>query len=140
MRFPVVAMVLAVVALGGVLDLCSCAPQVKSVWLRTDGQHIASNPVLLQQAQVDLTVCQGEMQKANLSGVTFTGGGLAGLAAAAQRNNAAADVAKGCMAQHGYILVPEDQAEAKSAELAALNTAQAQAQTPPSSRSKTVAH
>jgi hypothetical protein len=82
------------------------------VWVRTDGQRIKEDPVLLQQAQMDLTMCQGELQKANLSGVTVHGGGLAGAAAAVQRAEAASQVGEGCMAQKGYARVPQDQADA----------------------------
>lgn len=60
------------------------------------------------------------MQKANVSGVTFTGGGLAGAVAAAERSNAVGQVAQGCMAQKGYIAVPKEQAEARLAEFAAI--------------------
>ena len=35
----------------------------------------ASEPVLNQQFQMDATICRGDMQKANLAGVTFSGGG-----------------------------------------------------------------
>jgi hypothetical protein len=65
-------------------------------------------------------ICTGEMQKANVSGVTFTGGGLAGAVAAAERSNAVGQVAQGCMAQKGYIAVPKEQAEARLAEFAAI--------------------
>src|SRR5579872_3546473 len=50
---------------------------------------VLGDPVLQQQFEMDRTICQGEMQKANLSGVTFAGGGLAGVAAAAERGQAA---------------------------------------------------
>lgn len=66
---------------------------------------------------MDRTVCLGELQKANLSGVTFTGGGMAGAIAAAERANAAGAVGVGCMASKGYVQVPADQAEVKAAEL-----------------------
>src|SRR5579872_3614079 len=49
---------------------------------------VLGDPVLQQQFEMDRTICQGEMQKANLSGVTFAGGGLAGVAAAAERGYA----------------------------------------------------
>jgi hypothetical protein len=90
------------------------------VYVRLDGQRGAADPVLAQQFEVDRTVCAGEMQKANVSGVTFSGGGLAGIAAQAERNNAVGQVAQGCMAQKGYLFVPKEEAEAKTAELAAI--------------------
>jgi len=61
----------------------------------------------------------GERQKADMSGTVYTGGGLAGVAAAIGRSQQASDVQRGCMAQRGYILVPEDQAEIKRAEFEA---------------------
>ncbi len=72
----------------GALMLSGCAPHM--VWLRSDGVFPGSDPVLNQQLEMDRTICNGDMQKANLSGVTFAGGGLAGLAAANNRNAAAA--------------------------------------------------
>jgi len=73
-----------------------------------------------QQFEMDRTVCQGEMNKADLSGVTFTGGGMAGAFAAAGRAQEAGQVGQGCMAAKGYVLVREDQAAAKQQELAAI--------------------
>ena len=61
------------------------------------------------------------MQKANVSGVTYAGGGLAGVAAQIERQQAVGQVAEGCMAQKGYLLVPKEEAEAKAAELAAVD-------------------
>jgi hypothetical protein len=100
------------------LILAGCAPH--TIYLRADGMSPASDPVLNQQFDMDRTVCQGDMQKASLSGVTFAGGGLAGVAAQANRNEAAGQVGQGCMAEKGYVLVREDQAQAKSQELAAI--------------------
>jgi hypothetical protein len=75
---------------------------------------------LAQQFEIERTVCQGERQKADLSGTVIAGGGLAGLAAAQQRANSADQVVAGCMAEKGYLLVREDQAEEKRQELAAV--------------------
>jgi hypothetical protein len=90
------------------------------VWVRTDGQRIKDDPVLTHQAQMDLTICQGELQKANLSGVTVHGGGMAGLAASIERGQAATQVGEGCMAQKGYARVPEDKAEATRTSFASV--------------------
>ncbi|WP_212497678.1 hypothetical protein, partial [Bradyrhizobium liaoningense] len=46
--------------------------------------------------------------------------GLAGAIAAQERTNAADTVGQGCMAEKGYLLVKEDEADAKRAELARL--------------------
>lgn len=102
------------------LLLAACATKPPPLWLRTDGQSVANDPVLTQQFQIDRTVCLGERERADLSGVTYTGGGLAGVVAAQNRSNAADAVAQGCMAEKGYLLVPADQAEAKKQELAAI--------------------
>jgi hypothetical protein len=75
-------------------------------------------PFLAQQFDVDRTVCLGERQRAALSGVTIASGGLAAAMAAQDRGNSADAVARGCMADKGYLMVPEDQAEAKRAEMA----------------------
>ncbi|MGY4288789.1 hypothetical protein ACVWXO_008009 [Bradyrhizobium sp. LM2.7] len=109
---------LGIVALCVALGGCAAAP--KMAWVRTDGQPIRENPVLLQQADLDRTICTGERSKAALSGVTFTGGGIAGAVAAQQRTAGADQVGQGCMAEKGYVLVQEDQVEAKRAELASV--------------------
>lgn len=88
--------------------------------MRADGQRTLENPVLHQQFEMDRTICTGERQKAALSGVTVSAGGLAGAIAAQQRGDAADQVAQGCMAEKGYILVREDEVEAKRAELQAI--------------------
>ncbi len=109
--------ILGIVALCAALGGCAAAP--KMLWVRADGQR-GENPVLRTQYELDATSCLGERNKANLSGVTFTSGGLAGLAAAQNRADAADTVQRGCMAEKGYLLVPEDQAADKQAELAAI--------------------
>jgi len=100
------------------ITLSGCAKDM--AYVRFDGQRSSTDPVLAQQFQIDRAICTGEMQKANVSGVTFTNGGLAGAVAAAERSNAVGQVAQGCMAQKGYDLVPREQAEAKLAEFAAV--------------------
>lgn len=110
------------------LTACATKPP-PPIWLRTDGQSAANDPVLAQQFQVDKTVCLGEREKADLSGVTVTQGGIPGLVAAQNRANAADAVAQGCMAQKGYILVPADQAAAKSQELASIAAEKARRET-----------
>ncbi|MET3964927.1 hypothetical protein [Bradyrhizobium sp. S3.9.1] len=102
------------VALGG------CPAQSKMLWHRADGQRALDNPTLRTQFEFDGTACLGERNKDNLSGVTVTGGELAGIAAVAYRSAAADTVQRGCMVEKGYLLVPEDQAQAKQAELVAV--------------------
>jgi hypothetical protein len=100
-----------------ILAACATAPPPMA-WVRTDGQRAAGDPVLAQQFDVDRTVCLGERQRAALSGVTIASGGLAAAMAAQDRGNSADAAARGCMADKGYLMVPEDQAEAKRAEMA----------------------
>ncbi len=113
--------ILRMAAVGAVLMLAACAAAPKMSWVRSDGQSIKNDPVNLQQAQMDSTICQGERDKASLSGVTVTNGGMAGIAASIERNDAAGRVATACMAQKGYVLVPEEQADAKRQELAEID-------------------
>ncbi|MCX7310340.1 MAG: hypothetical protein NTV56_01090 [Alphaproteobacteria bacterium] len=98
--------------------LTGCAKEM--AYIRYDGQRASTDPVLAQQFQQDAAICNGEMQKANVSGVTFTGGGLAGAVAASERGNAVGQVAQGCMAQKGYAYDPKEQAEARLTEFAAV--------------------
>ena len=109
---PITLVVASVVIVG-------CAQQPSTQWLRTDGQPVRGNPLLAQAFEMDGAVCRGEMQKANLSGVAVHGGGLAGLAVQLERGHAAGDVLKGCMAQRGYVLVDEKDAEERSAQFRA---------------------
>jgi hypothetical protein len=78
------------------------------------------NSALSQQLQTDLLICRGDTQKANMSGVTLTTGGIVQQAAQElQREEAAKDVMKGCLAQKGYVLVPEQEAETRAAQFRA---------------------
>jgi len=89
--------------------------------------------VLNQQFQLDSTICQGELQKANLSGSLRDWDGF-------MRGEAVDQVGQGCMAEKGYVMVPADQAAAKQQELAAIAAEKAQrdaaaaAVPPPSAR------
>jgi hypothetical protein len=78
----------------GTLVLTSCATQ--TIYLRTDGQDIASNPALRQQLDRDRLACQAEPGDD-----------------------------QDCMAIKGYISVSQDQAAAKQLQLAALAAANA---------------
>lgn len=85
--------------------------------------------MLAQQFELDQTICQGERQRADLSGTTFTGGGVAGIIAAQQRGVSADQVASGCMAQKGYVLVLETDAAAKQQEFAEIAAEKARRET-----------
>lgn len=103
-------------SIGLAAALFGCATQPKMLWIRTDGQVMASSPVYEQQFQVDNAICAGEVSKADMSGTVFASGGLAGAIAANRRGQEGASVAQGCMAQHGYLLVREDELEQRRAE------------------------
>jgi hypothetical protein len=117
MRYQFV-IVLAIVLAG----CATVAPEVEMTWLRTDGQSAAKNPALSQQFEIDKSICQGKTQQAAVGMVPVYYQGLAGAIQAAeisgQRQNALKDVAKGCMAEHGYVQVPADEAAERAAEFA----------------------
>jgi hypothetical protein len=97
-------------ALLGLLILTGCATAEPMIWLRVDGQSIPSNPALLERAKLDATVCQGEVAKSDNS---------AGEVPLLRRQENSNVVLRGCMAQRGYVLVPERMAEQRRAELIA---------------------
>jgi hypothetical protein len=105
-----------------------CATTPPPMFVRTDGRSINTDPILSQQFQLDKTVCLGNREKADLSGVTVSGGGLAGAIAAENRSQAADAVFVGCMAEKGYMLTTADKADEVAAENAAI-AAQSQKQT-----------
>lgn len=108
------------------LTMTGCAtqpPPDPPLWTRTDGQKITGNLALEQQIQIDVTVCKGQTQQA-ASGMQpiyrekgIVGAVEAGLARR-QQSDMLDDVAKGCMAQKGYVLLPTSQAEARRLEFA----------------------
>jgi hypothetical protein len=106
------------------LSLLGCAAQPKQTFIRTDGQTSKVNPAVVQQFEIDKTVCEGETQKANLSGASYCSGVVGCAAEGASRGNAMQAVAKGCMAQRGYVLVLEEEAEARAAEFRRMSAAQ----------------
>ncbi len=88
--------------------LAGCATQQEMVWVRTDGQSGKANPVLTQQFRVDQTICQGDLQKANMSATPIYSPGLIGaIGDDITRGQQDRDVARGCMAQRGYVQVPK---------------------------------
>lgn len=111
---------LAVLLCAGTLAAGGCSEPVRSVVIRTDGQSIADNPVLRHAYNTDEVICLGEMEKASLSGVTVTNSDLARIVSQVDRQSAAYTVLRGCLAQRGYLIVREDEAEAKRAEFRAV--------------------
>jgi hypothetical protein len=111
---------IAVVPVALLIGSCATPPPAM-VWLRADGKPSNNNPVFHQEFDMARTICLGERQKANLSGVAVYSGGLAGAIAAQDRASAADQVQRGCMAEKGYVLVSETDAEVKAAELRAVD-------------------
>ena len=115
MRFPL--LLIALFLISG----CATVPQEKLVFIRTDGQQIRGNAALEQQGEIDKTVCVGQTQQSALGmPIVYTGGGLAGAleagAISGQRQASLTDVAKGCMAQKGYVQVPESEMNERLSE------------------------
>ena len=84
-------------ALGLAALLAGCAASQNMTWIRGDGQAMLGDAVLMRQFDVDRTICFGQQQKAAVDAI-----------------------ARGCMAQRGYLLVPKNEAAARLAERAAL--------------------
>ena len=118
----------AIVCAGAFIGGCAENAPNRAVIVRIDGQPIPGNPVLKHAYDVDEAICKGEMQKANLSGVTLTNGGLAGLVSQIERQAAVTEVMRGCLAQKGYVVVREDEAATKNVEFQAIAEAAAQQQ------------
>jgi hypothetical protein len=89
------------------LALTACAISPETVYLRTDGQDIASNPALREQLDRDRIVCLGDL-----------------------------DDNRDCMAVKGYVSVRKDQAAAKQQQIAAQNAGEAVAVLPPPTPTK----
>jgi hypothetical protein len=111
----------AVGAVALALAGCQTAAQQepKMVWVRIDGQSVRDNPTLEQQFVLDGTICKGETQKSAVGMAPIYYRGIAGAINASiiesQRQDALVDVAKGCMAEKGYIYVTEQEGEARIA-------------------------
>ena len=88
--------------------ISGCAsPQM--AWIRVDGVRGKGDPVLSQQFEADKTTCLGETQRPASSG-SVPG-------ADADKTVTFSEPARACMAGKGYVLVREDEADAKAAEL-----------------------
>ena len=101
--------VLAPAALALALAVGGCAV-TKGVFLLSDGRIPDDDPVLKAQMEKDLTICNGEAQKANLAGSMPNVNSYGRFMAVAQ-------VGRGCMAQKGYVLVRKEEVENKQKEL-----------------------
>jgi hypothetical protein len=88
-----ILIIVAAALLGGCAGMApppNAPAVIPGVWLRSDGQSGRDNPALAQQFEVDKAAC------------TSPG---------------SPEPNRTCMGQRGYILVPQDQAAAKAAEL-----------------------
>jgi hypothetical protein len=128
----------ALVIAGASVAGCATQPPVQMTWIRTDGKNMKGDPVLVQQFEVDRSVCVGDTSKAGLAGlnpVTPYKADYSG-AVAAERTNLSANVMRGCMAEKGYVFVREDEAEARSAQFAAVRPQQNNRPLPASARQR----
>jgi hypothetical protein len=101
------------------LASCAVQPPVKMVHIRVDGQSIRGNPALMQQFEIDRAVCEGEMTKANMGGTQFCRGMLDCAVQGQQRAEGMQVVGRGCMAQRGYMQVPESEMDERLAAIRA---------------------
>jgi hypothetical protein len=109
--------VLIAAGIAAALFGCATQPQVQMVWMRADAQRISGNPALQQQLELDKIACNGEMQKAGLSGTQFCRGLADCMVASSIRGGQMESVGKGCMADRGYLFVSADEAEARFAAM-----------------------
>ena len=96
MKWPILLLILA---------FAGCAAQPKMLWIRTDGQPMRGNPVLFEQYRIDITICDGEGSKADLSAGADN----------PRRFREVPVIFEGCMAQRGYIRVLESELETRAA-------------------------
>lgn len=117
MTFPILRVAVAAAMLAG----CQAAPPPEEqIWLRTDGQSMRANPALAQQFDIDRTICLGETQRAGISAPPiYTDSFIEAAMVSASRDRQMVDVAMGCMAGRGYLLVPASQVETRAAQLRA---------------------
>lgn len=102
------------------LALSACTSDKGKVWLRTDGQSVHSTPELAKQFEIDGAICDGEMKKAGLSyGSNRAEGLVPALAEDYNKAEGMLGVARGCMAQRGYLHVEASKAPEIAAGLAA---------------------
>ncbi len=111
------------VAFAATAVLVACAQPIKQVWIRIDGQPIIATPANMQQFEIDQTICGGRTQAANLSGTQYCRGIADCIVQGEQRGQGMGAVAKGCMAERGYMQVPEPEAETRAAAFRSTATA-----------------
>ena len=112
------------------LALAGCA--TKGVFLLADGRLPSDDPLLKEQLEQDLTICNAEAQKLNLSGNSNSMGSIS-------RNAAVGQVGRGCMAEKGYVLVRKEEVDSKRQELAAAAAEKARLEAAAASSHRTAA-
>jgi len=92
------------------VSISGCAtPQM--AWIRIDGMRGKGDPILSQQFETDKTACLSDIQR------SASPGSVPG--ADADKTLTFSEPARACMSGKGYVLVREDEADAKAAELRA---------------------
>jgi hypothetical protein len=122
---------LALAAVALALAVAGCAV-TKGVFLLSDGRNPTDDPALKAQLEKDLTICNGEAQKANLSASTPNVNTYG-------RYMAVAQVGRGCMAQKGYVLARKEEVESKQKELQEATAEKAHIETAAAARRATAA-
>lgn len=80
--------------------LCGCVSN-EPVWARVDGRSVKDDPALARQGEIDMLICQGVVQRAALSSSPQD---ASDYIAEAEALN---DIQRGCMAERGYLRVPQ---------------------------------
>jgi len=127
----IAARVAAVCLLTALVAACATQQEAKKIWLRSDGQRDAGNPALIEQFEVANSLCLNEREKISMLLPMIEQSGLPGLLANQEREADLSDIHARCMSKQGYLLVPENQAEAKRQELMAAEAARKSQQPPP---------
>jgi hypothetical protein len=124
--------VVRLILLCAALTLGACAAGVPQnpVWIRADGLKIPSNPQFQTQFELDKIACEGAATQAHAqvpssrsacrgSNDCLAAGIVDGIADGITRANVTIATTKACMADRGYLLVSEQEVEAKQEALRA---------------------
>lgn len=94
------------------VSACQTGDTDPYVWVRADGKRMSSNSELHKKGQLDLAVCQGEAGKSSAAMPVIVGqpNFYAMGIASGQRDSALSAIVIGCMAQKGYLHLPQSKA------------------------------
>ncbi|WP_157070211.1 hypothetical protein [Aureimonas frigidaquae] len=99
----------------------STDPMQGMLWVRTDGRSMQSDPKLRLQGEQDRTICSGRVNQSVAGQTPVYSSGLIPAIQAQQvlndRRDSFGEIMAGCMAERGYVLVPQAEAAARAAEL-----------------------